>query len=198
MPIFVFMCLAFFDILWANFHGKPKWKIPLQKFFLKPRKTIHDKLVASASIIFIILLQKCASFYSWSPTDVFRMQFLQPSGKLSRSCASSLCKPLAIMSHSSTSFHLFFGLFFCPLTSKCSAFPEPSFSSILSTSLFTFIHITFETFSKNFPCWSNPRCYSFLSSSFHTEYIAEVREPVFVSFGFTTPCNHFCNLQLED
>ena len=74
MPIFVFMNLAFFDTFWAYFHGKPKRKIPLQKMFLRPRKTIHDKLVALASLIFIILLQECASFYFWSPTDAFRMQ----------------------------------------------------------------------------------------------------------------------------
>ena len=36
--------------------------------------------------------------------------FLQPSRHLTRSCASNLCKFLAVMSQSSTSFHLFFGL----------------------------------------------------------------------------------------
>ena len=61
-------------------------------------------------------------------------RFLQPSRHLSQSCASNLCKPLAIMSHSSTSFHLFFGLsFFVPSASKCSAFTGPLFSSIRST-----------------------------------------------------------------
>ena len=148
------MCLAFFDILWANSHGKPKWKISLQKFFLKPRKTIHDKLVASASLIFIILLQKCASFYSWSPTDVFRMQ---GSGSYCSLVASfhdlvhpvfanlwQLCHIPALLSTS------FLFLFFVRLTSKCSAFTEPFFSSILSTSLFSSIYVTFETFSKIF------------------------------------------------
>ena len=61
-------------------------------------------------------------------------RFLQPSRHLSRSCASNLCKPVAIMSHSSTSFHPFFGLsVFVLSTSKCSAFTEPFSSSILST-----------------------------------------------------------------
>ena len=55
-------------------------------------------------------------------------RFLQPTRHLSRSCAFNLCKPLAIMSHSSTSFHLFFGLcFFVPSTSKCSAVTGPLF-----------------------------------------------------------------------
>ena len=36
--------------------------------------------------------------------------FLQPSRHLSRSCASNLCKPLAIMTHTSTYFLFFFGL----------------------------------------------------------------------------------------
>ena len=59
-------------------------------------------------------------------------QFLQPSRHLSPSCASNLCKPLTIMSHSSTSFHLFFGHpFFVPLTSECSAFTGLFSSSIL-------------------------------------------------------------------
>ena len=59
--------------------------------------------------------------------------FLQPNRHLSRSRASNLCKPLAVMSHSSTSFHLFFGLpFFVPSTSKSSAFTGPLSSSILS------------------------------------------------------------------
>ena len=172
------------------------------KNFLKPRKTIHDKLVASASLIFIILLQKCASFYFWSPTDVFRMQGLGSFCSLVASfhdfvhpAFANLWQSCHIPALLSTSF---FGLFFVCLTSKCSAFTEPFFSSTPSTSLFTSIHITFETFSNIFPCRSNPWCYSFLSSSFHTEYIAEIREPVFVSFGFTIPCNHFCNLQLED
>ena len=62
-------------------------------------------------------------------------RFLQSSRQLLRSCASNLnCKPLAIMSHSSTSFHLFFGLpLFVPSASNCSAFTGPLSSSILST-----------------------------------------------------------------
>ena len=60
--------------------------------------------------------------------------FLQPSCHLSRSCASHLCKALPIMSHSNTSFHLFFGLpFFLPSTSKSSAFTGPLSWSLLST-----------------------------------------------------------------
>ena len=60
--------------------------------------------------------------------------FLQLGRHLSQSCASNLCKPLAVMSHSSTSFHLFFGLpFFVPSTSKSSAFTGLLSSSILST-----------------------------------------------------------------
>ena len=60
--------------------------------------------------------------------------FLQPSRHLLQSCATNLCKPLAVMSHSSTSFHLFFGLpFFVPLTSKSSIFTGSLSSSILST-----------------------------------------------------------------
>ena len=52
--------------------------------------------------------------------------FLQPSRHLSRSWASNLCRPLAVMSHSNTSFHLFFGLpFFVPSTSKSNAFAGP-------------------------------------------------------------------------
>ena len=59
--------------------------------------------------------------------------FLQPSRHLSRFRASNLCKPLAVMSESSTSFHLFFGLpFFVPSTSKSSAFTGSLSSSILS------------------------------------------------------------------
>ena len=59
--------------------------------------------------------------------------FLKPSRHLSRSCASNLCKPQAVMSHSSISFQLFFGLpFFVPSTSKSSAFTGPLSSSILS------------------------------------------------------------------
>ena len=61
-------------------------------------------------------------------------RFLQPSRHLSWSCTSNLCKLLAIMSHSSTSFHLFFGLpFFVPTTSKCSSFTGLLSSFILST-----------------------------------------------------------------
>ena len=60
--------------------------------------------------------------------------FLQPSRHLSRSCASILCKPLAVMSHSSTSFQLFFGLpFFVPSLSQSSDCIGPLSSSILST-----------------------------------------------------------------
>ena len=59
--------------------------------------------------------------------------FLQPSHHLSRSCASNLCKPLAVMSLSSPSFYIFFGLFFVPSTFKSSAFTGPLSSSILST-----------------------------------------------------------------
>ena len=61
-------------------------------------------------------------------------QLLQPSCHLSRSYASNFCKPLAIKSLSSTSFHLFFGFpLFVPQTSKCSAFTGPLSSFILST-----------------------------------------------------------------
>ena len=68
------------------------------------------------------------------PAGVSR--FSQPSRHLLRSCASNLCKPLSNMSHSSTSFHLFFGLpFFVLSTSKCSAFSGSLSSSLLSTCL---------------------------------------------------------------
>ena len=153
MPIFVFMNLAFFNTLWAYFHGKPKRKIPLQKMFLRPRKTIYDKLVALASLIFIILLQECASFYFWSPTDAFRMQGSGSFCSLVASFHDLVHLAFANLwqsCHNPALLSTFFGLFFVRSTSKCSAFTEPLFSSILSTSLFTSSHITFKTFSKIF------------------------------------------------
>ena len=45
------------------------------------------------------------------------IQFLQPSCNLSRSCASNLCMPLAITSHSSTLSISFSGFLFFPIKS---------------------------------------------------------------------------------
>ena len=65
---------------------------------------------------------------------VWVSQFLEPSRHLSQSCVSNLCKPLAITSHSRTSFRLFFGLtFFVLSTSKCRTFTGPLSSSFFST-----------------------------------------------------------------
>ena len=49
---------------------------------------------------------------SWCSLQAGVCQFWQPSRHLLRSCAFNLCKPLAIMSHSSSFFHLFFCLLF--------------------------------------------------------------------------------------
>ena len=62
-----------------------------------------------------------------------QLVFAAYSHHLSRSCASNLCKPLAIMSHSSTYLHLFFGLpCIVPSTFKCRALTRLLSSFILS------------------------------------------------------------------
>ena len=143
------------------------------------------------------LLQKKTMSSAKTRTIIRVGQLKSFSGKLSRSCASSHCKPLAIMSHSSTSFPLFFGLFFCPFNFQALCLYWTLF---FIHSVHKPLHIhsyNIQNLFKIFPCWSNPWCDSLLSSSFHTEYIAEVREPVFVSFGFTISCNHFATFNLK-
>ena len=104
--------------------------------------------------------------------------FLQRSCHLSRSWASNLCKSLAVMSHSSTSFHLFFGLrIFVPSTSKSSAFTGPLFHPFSP-------HVpTIATFSlsETLPISLHP---SFPKSSHCSFYLSRFSHISFATFLF--------------
>ena len=112
--------------------------------------------VKHRNIIIIILLQKFASFYFWSPAEVPRMQG-----------SAGFCSLVAI----------FFSLpFFVPLTSKSSAFTGPLSSSILST-----CPNHRNLFSETLPISLHP---SFHESSHCSFYLSRFSHISFATFSF--------------
>ena len=106
-------------------------------------------------------------------------RYLQPSRHLSRYCASNFCKPLSIVSHSSTSFQLFFGFpFFIPSTSHWTSFFIPSF---------------------RMPLPSQPLLCHKLFQSLYTRHFKNLLIVYFIFQRFPTyhsQHSHFCGLQL--
>ena len=91
-------------------------------------------------IIIIALLQSedPSSFsFSWGPADLHTSRnqlVLQPILHRVRSCTFILYSPLAVISRSTISFYLFFGLRFLVSSKlKCSAFTGPLFFVYFST-----------------------------------------------------------------
>ena len=103
---------------------------------------------------------------------------LQPSCHLSRSFASNLCKPLAIMSHSSTSFHLFFGL---PFLSHQLLSVVPLLDPFLHPFSTHAPTITTFALSETLPISLHP---SFHESSHCLFYLSKFSQISFATFSF--------------
>ena len=151
--------------------------------------------------IIIILLQECVSSFYSGPQKIFSHagvnRFSEPSLHLSRSWGSNLCKPLAIMSRSSTSFHLFFvkhflthhfvsalpllGLFFHPFSPHAPAIE----TFILAEILLIFPHPLFHESSHNLIIHFVPQGFS----KYHSQHSHFCR--LHFSFIFHSQCPTF-------
>ena len=168
-----------FNQVWQK-SGANFWGWPFSFFFfclhLYLAENHHHHFALGLSFILFLEPRRCSkhAWVSW---------FLQPSRHLSRSCASNLCKPPAITSHSSTSFYLFFGL---PFLSHQLLSVVPLLASF-------FIH------SLHMPPPSQPLLYQKLFQSLNNRHLMNLPIVYFIFRDFSTynsKHSHFCSLQL--